>query len=159
MGRAASTRSITMNAIDKAIGQALDAINDYTAQIQRLNEARDYPLLASILEILDTEDRVSVSVTKYGISVHIVMTSLNGFKDPRLMVPMERILDLSSDWQTETTDYAATLNRDFRFSLDLNNKYYTVIFAAYAKTDNPTCRKVKVGEETQVTDKFEIICE
>ena len=148
-----------MNAIDKAIGQALDAINDYTKQIQRLNEARDYPLLSNILEILDSEDRVSVSVTKYGISVHVVMTGLNGFKDPRLMVPMERILDLSDDWQSETTDYAATLNRDFRFSLDLSNKYYTVIFAAYAKTDNPTCRKVKVGEETQVTDKFEIICE
>lgn len=148
-----------MNAIDKAVGHALDAIKSYTEQIQRLNEARDDSLLSSILKILDNEDRVNVSVTKYGVSVHIVMTNLNGFKDPRLMLPMERILDLSSNWQTETTDYAATLNRDFRFGLDFENKYYTVVFAAYAKTDNPTCRKVKVGEETQVTDKFEIICE
>jgi hypothetical protein len=85
---------------------------------------------------------------------------LAGFKDEKLEKILETFVDAD---EMSTTDCAEQLNRDFFFTFklgDTDSKIKVSIYA-YAKQDNPTCRKVlKEVKQRVVEDKvYEIVCD
>jgi hypothetical protein len=82
------------------------------------------------------------------------MYNLSSFKDSSLEDLLTKLLD-NNFIPKETSDYPNILNKDFSFEKD----NILIKIAAYVASDSPTCRKVKVGEEIQVVDKYEIQCD
>ena len=141
----------------------VNAVKDAAKQIETANKAmmqlvraENDPLLNAVLDIFP-EATVSPSYwSNNQISVSKYFYDLDGFKDGEFMGRLERLIDLA-DWTQETKEQAESLRRTYVFRYgDLE-----VRVIGYAKEDNPTCRKVKVGEEikTVIEEKFEIICE
>ena len=143
-------------ALIRAVRSITHSIDSANNALKVLLKATEDELVNKVLDVLpdpnvspsywDTDD-VTITAYFYG---------LDGFKDSQLMIPLERLLDMI-EWEQETEDVASSLRRDYR----LMHGNLEVRLIAYAKEDNPTCRKVKVGEEvkTVVEEKFEIICE
>ena len=143
-------------ALVSAVRSVTHSIESANNSLKVLLKAADDELVNKVLDALpDPQIRSS-----YWETSEIVISSyfydLDGFKDSQLMIPLERLLDMV-DWEQETKDVASSLRRDYM----LKHGDLEVRLVAYAKEDNPTCRKVKVGEEvkTVVEEKFEIICE
>lgn len=148
--------------IKRAVQDAVGAIEYQTGVISRLAALEHNKITESILDIFENEERAQLSVSDSSIYLYVTMTELDGFKDARLVDAIDRLM-LCADWETETQDWAASLNRDFKFSTtttrdDGKRIWNHVTIAAYARSDSPTCRKVVVGQETKVVDKYEIIC-
>lgn len=83
---------------------------------------------------------------------------LEGFKDERLVKLLGKLIDADD---TKTTDFAAYLNRDFKFSTTLpDGSILRVTVNAYVKSDSPTCRKVLKESKSAVvvTEVFEMVC-
>ena len=142
----------------------VDAVKSAARQVELANNAlmqliraENDPLLNAVLDIFP-DATVSPSYwSDKKITVSEYFYDLDGFKDGEFMGKLERLIDLTDDWVQETKDHAESLRRTYEFRYgDLE-----VRVIGYAKEDNPTCRKVKVGEEikTVVEEKFEIICE
>jgi len=148
--------------IKRAVQDAVGAIEYQTGVISRLAALEHNKITESILDIFENEERAQLSVSDSSIYLYVTMADLDGFKDARLVDAIDRLM-LCADWETETQDWAASLNRDFKFSTtttrdDGKRIWNHVTIAAYARSDSPTCRKVVVGQETKVVDKYEIIC-
>ena len=162
--------------MQKAIKQAMVSINSNIRHnqqsLERLLARADDQFLNLILTILTNEDAEkawkqytpSVHVYDESVSINVSMIRLESFKDPRLT---ETISDLlaCAEWESETTDYAASLNREFEFKTKVIDNAtglsteYRVSINAYVKSDSPTCRKVVVGTETKVVETYEIQCD
>ena len=143
-------------AIVRAVRSVTHSIDSANNALKVLLKAADDELINKVLDAIpNPEIRAS-----YWDDSEIVIASyfydLDGFKDAQLMIPLERLLDMV-EWKQETRDTASHLRRDYT----LKHGDLIVNLVAYAKEDNPTCRKVKVGEEvkTVVEEKFEIVCE
>ena len=148
--------------IKRAVQEAIENIEHQTGVISRLASLEHNELTTTVLEIFENEERAQISVSDSSIYLYVVMSNLDGFKDERLVDAIDRLM-LCADWETETQDWAASLNRDFKFSVTTTREdgkriWNHVTIAAYARSDSPTCRKVVVGQETKVVDKYEIIC-
>lgn len=148
------------NAIANAVKEATDNVAYQIEKIGFLTQLYNDETVGRILGFVATE-RVHLSVVgANGVYISVTMYGLDSLKDHRLMGPMENILDIADiEWKCSTEDYPASINRDYRLEGAKGDKRYVVSFQAYVKSDSPTCRKVKVGQETQVVDKFEIVCE
>ena len=59
------------------------------------------------------------------------------------------------DGSVNCEDYAASINRDFRFT----TTKWTASISAYVKDDSPTCRKVVVGTKMVEQVQYEISCD
>ena len=148
--------------IKRAVQEAIENIEHQTGVISRLASLEHNELTTTVLEIFENEERAQISVSDSSLYLYVTMTDLDGFKDARLVDAIDRLM-LCADWETETQDWAASLNRDFKFSVTTTREdgkriWNNVTIAAYARSDSPTCRKVVVGQETKVVDKYEIIC-
>lgn len=85
---------------------------------------------------------------------YVFMYRLESFKAPVLTAVLEYFNEIADE--CSTTDWADTLNRDYRFVLPGGNR---ALVAAYVRSDSPTCRKVPVGIEKVDHVKYEIQCD
>lgn len=79
----------------------------------------------------------------------------DSFKDPRVL---DALALLNGSFpECETEDYAAALNREYRFK----SERLCVTLDVSVRSDSPTCRKVKIGEElrTYTDTKYRIECD
>ena len=106
--------------------------------------------------VTPSEGSGSISISPN--AVHVTYRDLSGFKDLRLETTLEGLTFIGES--TRTRDWAEYMNRDYHFTVpfaDGSRIYVTV--GAYVDDDSKTCRKVKVGEEYRVVDKFELVCD
>lgn len=86
--------------------------------------------------------------------IHISVYNADGFKDDSLMMAMTHLMIVGFE-TNGTSEYAACLNREFRFSrADMN-----VTLDINVRSDSATCRKVAIGEETVKQTKYKIECD
>jgi len=87
-------------------------------------------------------------------SITMYMHGLDSFKDSRLLKVLEYFDNLGST-KADSTDYAQSLNRTYRFKYDS----FIVRIDATVKSDSPTCRKVVVSSELVKRDVYAIQCD
>lgn len=88
-------------------------------------------------------------------TVALTLRGIEGFKCPALSAVLEYCNEKCEPNRTSTSDWAESLNREFRFKL----APCTVTVNAYVKSDSPTCRKVVVGTTIEEVKKYEIQCD
>ena len=91
-------------------------------------------------------------------SIYVSYRDLTGFKDLRLEVTLDG-LNLIGEAK-RTKDWPSLLNRDYMFDVSFEDgTCIEVMISAYVSEDSETCRKIKVGQEYKVVDKYEIVCD
>ncbi len=110
-------------------------------------------VMRTIEKLIAPDDRMFLMTDGYLPHVYVNMRNLDSFKDDRLVKVLGYLSETMDDIQT--TDWAQSVNRDFRF----NSGTHSVAISAYVREDSPTCRKVLVGTELQTVEKFEIVCD
>jgi hypothetical protein len=131
--------------------------------------AKELKLFLNKFSYLDNLDYASVSLNIYSnsASVYMHLRRLDGFKDDLLIKTIVAINDYAMDNGykvfVENDEYASSLNRDYRFNLSKTDysweSYLDISISAYVRDDSPTCKKVKIGEEVSVVDKYMIVCD
>lgn len=123
----------------------------------RKQRASLMPILKLLAPLLDSDsDYVYMNASTYQTSVHVTLKRLDGFKDQRLSRVLFAIMCLDAVEEKDTTDWAEALNRDYRFKVGADIE---ITVAAYVKSDSPTCRKVKIGEEMKLVAQYKIECD
>lgn len=99
--------------------------------------------------------RISVNKRR----VYVTYYNLSGFKDDlRLEMTLQGLTLIGEPKRTE--DYASILNRDYTFTVAFpDGDEIDVIVSAYVSEDSKTCRKIVIGQEHKVVDKYEIVCD
>jgi hypothetical protein len=144
------------DALLDALKEAHENMASSQIAIKALLNASSNPLINAVLEILPDATVYAPMYDAGTINISEYSYGLDGFKDSVFMSKLERILDLAQ-WKQETKDRAESLGREYKFT----HNNLTIRLIGYAKENNPTCRKVKIGEKirTVVEEKFEIVCE
>ena len=97
---------------------------------------------------------VNASGINNGINFYVTMKHTDSLQSIEIMAALAQLLD--DGWEaTKSSDYAEYLNR----SHYLSKGRYKLTIDTYAKSDSPTCRKVLIGQETQVVPKYKIECD
>ena len=147
--------------IGSAVKDLDSAIRDTKARRAMLKSGKTRTMLNKLLEPLvyavGSTGTVSVWISGGRPFVHVSMYSLDSFKQPQLASVLEYLNDKTSelDGSVECEDYAASINRDFRFT----TTKWTASISAYVKDDSPTCRKVVIGTEMVEKTKYQIVCD
>jgi len=142
--------------------RSIDSAKKRTA-IARSNRARIIRLVTPLVNILGDEDHhLAVNVQGWNedeVSIYLSLHGMDGMKVPLVVSVLEYLTGLFGDPTDEISsrDMATYMNRDFRFKSDVNKLSATV--AVYVKADSTTCKKVVVGQETQVVNRYEIVCD
>jgi hypothetical protein len=129
----------------------------------RSNRARIIGLITPLIDMLGDEDHhLSVNVQGWDedeISVYLSLYEVDGMKAPTVVNVLDYLTGLFSESTDEISskDLATILNRDFKFKSV--EKKLTATVSVYVKSDSPTCKKVVVGQETQVVNRYEIVCD
>jgi hypothetical protein len=93
-------------------------------------------------------------------TVALSLRGIEGFKCPALSAVLEYCNERCEPNSIGTSDWAESLNREFRFKLTPEfGDNCTVTVNAYVKSDSPTCRKVVVGTVIEEVKKYEIQCD
>ena len=114
-------------------------------------------------------DYASVTLHAYSdsSSVYITLRRLDGFKDDLLTRAIVAVNDYAMDNGykvfVDNTEYASSLNRDYRFHLSKSDYSWEssldVTISAYVRDDSPTCKKIKIGETVEIVPKYQIVCD
>jgi hypothetical protein len=137
------------------------SIRDSKARRALLKSGKIRTMLLKLIEPLvyavGNTGSVSVWVSGGTPFVHVSMYNLDSFKQSQLVSVLEYMNDKTAelDGSVECEDYAASINRDFRFT----TTKWTASISAYVKNDSPTCRKVVVGTEMVEKTKYQIVCD
>jgi hypothetical protein len=129
----------------------------------RSNRARIIKLVTPLVNMLGDEDHhLAVNVQGWNedeVSIYLSLHGMDGMKCDLVVRVLDYLTELFSDPTDEISsrDMATYMNRDFKFKSDVNNLSATV--AVYVKEDSTTCKKVVVGQETQVVNRYEIVCD
>jgi hypothetical protein len=147
------------------LGSAVDAFDSRIADVKRdkslLKSAkvqkRVTQLVAPLLYILNGLGNVRVEIMFGKPAVYVSMFSIESFKQTELVSALAYLTDLTEkvNGKITTEDWAAAVNRDFRFETE----EWRVCVHAYVKDDSPTCRKIAVGTELIERTKYEIVCD
>ena len=142
------------------INKGLDSLKatkrDIARDIRRLQENRRK--FHHVLNHIVTPESGLGSINITPSCVFVTYRDLSGFKDLRLEVTLDG-LNFIGEAQS-TKDWPSLLNRDYSFDVPFaDGSRIHVTVSAYVSEDSPTCRKVKVGEEYKVVDKFELVCD
>lgn len=114
------------------------------------------PILKLLAPLLDeSSDHVYLNVGSL-TDVRVSMRRLEGFKDQRLTRLLFAIMCLDGVKEQTTEDWAEALNRDYHFIVGDRTE---ITVSAYVKSDSPTCRKVKIGEEMKLVAQYKIECD
>jgi hypothetical protein len=87
-------------------------------------------------------------------TVMFYLGNLDSFKDERLTKMLSTLDDMDSD-RSDSTDYAQSLNRVYRFNFGC----YAVRVDATVKSDSPTCRAVVIDTKIVKQDVYAIKCD
>ena len=142
------------------INKGLDSLKatkrDIAYDIRRLQQNRR-KFHHVLNHIVTPEDGMgSINITPS--CVFVTYRDLSGFKDLRLETTLEGLTFIGEAQSTK--DWPSMLNRDYSFDVPFaDGSHIHVMVSAYVSEDSPTCRKVKVGEEYKVVDKFELVCD
>jgi hypothetical protein len=114
-------------------------------------------LLTPLLYILGALGNVRVELYAGKPVVYISMFSLDSFKQTELVNAISYLTDVTekSSGKISSEDWAAAVNRDFRFETE----NWRVCLNAYVKDDSPTCRRVVVGTKMVEQVQYEISCD
>ena len=140
--------------VTRSINNALSTILQQRKDIKLLKKmARK---IEPIVDVLTMEiDYVSVYVSGDEIQISATIYRLDSFKCDRLA----KLLDYLNDkvvGDPTTRDWPSSINRDYNFKLPDG---ITVSLSAYVKDDSATCRRIVVGTETKIVEKYEIQCD
>jgi hypothetical protein len=114
-------------------------------------------LLAPLVYILGKVGSISIYDYSTKPSIYVAIYDLDSFKQYELVAALEYLTAETDkvNGSITTEDWAAAVNRDFRFRTDK----WDVSIHAYVKNDSPTCRKVVVGTEVVEQVKYQIVCD
>ena len=142
--------------INRGIDSLKASKRDIANDIRVMQESRKkfHHVLNHIVTPAENSGSISISPG----SVHVTYRDLSGFKDLRLETTLEGLTFIGEP--TRTRDWAEYMNRDYHFTVPFadGSKIYVTV-GAYVNDDSKTCRKVKVGEEYRVVDKFQLVCD
>ena len=142
--------------INNGIDSLKTTKRDIARDIRRMQESRKkfHHVLNHI--VTPAEGMGSISITPS--CVYVTYRDLAGFKDLRLETTLEGLTFIGEAMSTK--DWPSLLNRDYTFHVPFaDGSRISVMVGAYVSEDSKTCRKVKVGEEYKVVDKFELVCD
>lgn len=142
--------------INRGIANLKASKRDISADIRTMQENRKkfHHVLNHIVTPEDGNGHIQVARNEVFVSYR----NLSGFKDLRLETTLEGLTFIGKP--VRTRDWPEYLNRDYHFEVpfaDGSRIYVTV--GAYVDDQSKTCRKVKIGEEYKVVDKFELVCD
>jgi hypothetical protein len=129
----------------------------------RNHRARIIKLVTPLVNMIGDEGHhLAVNVQGWyedEISIYLSLHGMDSMKAPLVVSVLDYLTGLFGDPTDEISsrDMPSYLNRDFRFKSEVNKLSATV--AVYVKADSTTCKKVVVGQETQVVNRYEIICD
>jgi hypothetical protein len=114
-------------------------------------------LLAPMMYIIGDLGSVRVEAFLSKPSVYITLYSLDSLKQRELVSLLAYLHDESDklEGKISTQDWAAAVNRDFKFVTDK----WEVSVSAYVKDNSPTCRRVVVGTKMVEQVQYEIACD
>ena len=140
--------------VTRSINNALSTILQQRKDIKLLKKMAKK--IEPIVDVLTMEiDYVSVYVSGDEIQISATIYRLDSFKCERLA----KLLDYLNDkvvGDPTTRDWPSSINRDYTFRLPDG---IVVSLSAYVKDDSATCRRIVVGTETKVVEKYEIQCD
>lgn len=152
--------------------EAADALKGANQDLRRLandlkasrqSATKNRKLMLDILSCFDLADhtyRPSISFSAYGGRVSSTIEKLDGFKDPKLVRLLSALIEMGTS-EEKTNDSPEYLNRDYRLKIPAPMGEIEVCIYAYAKEDNPTCRKIlKSVSHRVVEDKtYDMVCD
>lgn len=147
------------------IDSAMDSINSDIELVKRRKAVMKNgsvrrmltKLLQPLIYAVGEAGDISVSVFAGKPSISVRMYRLESLKQRELVWALEH-LTIETDkleGSVSSTDYAALVNRDYRFSTDK----WDALITAYVRDDSPTCRKVIIGTELVEQHKYQIVCD
>jgi hypothetical protein len=153
MAKKPSTIVATINrGIDSLKASKRDIAND----IRRMQESRKK--FHHVLNHIVTPEPSGGSIQVVRNAVFVSYRNLASFKDLRLETTLEGLSFIGEP--TRTRDWAEYINRDYHFDVPFaDGTKINVVVSAFVSGNSETCRKVKVGEEYKVVDKFELVCD
>lgn len=140
-------------------------IRDSKSEVQRIEERRatakmhasEIQLVLMVLmeKLFGIYSNAWISTWESKPKLHVSVWNADSFKDERVLSALSF---LNGEFDADgTVDYASVLNREYRFS----NDRFSVALDVSVRSDSPTCRKVKIGEElrTYTDTKYRIECD
>ena len=140
--------------VTRSINNVLESIARQRKEIKLLKKMAKK--IEPIVDVLTMEiDYVSVYVSGDEVQISATIYKLDSFKCDRLAKLLEYLNDKVVG-NVATRDWPSSINRDYTFKLPDG---IVVSLSAYVKDDSPTCRRIVVGTETKVVEKYEIQCD
>lgn len=163
--KAMTAKSIARNALRYAISQKSDWARSYRKEVNTLKAMKSglFYVTEQVLDCIGTNDtdldkpRVYVYFTLSGDQpcINFSISGAHGFKDDSLMMAMQSLLETGFESRPNQYECAEQMRRIYAFK----RGDMTVEFDVSVKDDSPTCRRVVIGQETIVRDKFKIECD
>ena len=101
---------------------------------------------------LDTWNSWSTDKAKPYIRIHLY--ELDSFKGAKLSAILWA-LSCHGETEVKTTEFPNSINRDYDFDF----KNIRVQVCAFVGAESATCKRVKIGEKTQIVEEFAIQCD
>jgi hypothetical protein len=156
---------MTVKSVADILGTAVDSLDSRIADVKRdrslLKSAkvqkRMTQLVAPLLYILGGLGNIRIEIYCGKPVVYVSMFSIDSFKQDELINALGYLTEITEkdNGKITTEDWAAAVNRDFRFETE----DWRVCIHAYVKDDSPTCRKIAIGTEMIERTKYEIVCD
>ncbi len=160
-----SNKSLAVQLLDDAkadINRSRNTLTKYAKQLQAVRKQLTHIIKMvcpqPVGDLWDNEQYslvCRVDATYCVPQVTFYAAGLDSFKDQRLESMLWYLSSLDGSRDAKTTDYAASLNRVYRFDFD----GFVVRVDATVKSDSPTCRKVVVKTEMVKQDVYAIQCD
>jgi hypothetical protein len=151
----------TADIIGSAVASLDSSIRDAKARRAALKSGKSRAmlekLLTPLLYILGDLGSIRIDSYRTSPSIYITMFDLDSLKQRELVTILAYLQDETDKLNGKTTseDWAAAVNRDFRFATDK----WEVSVSAYVKDNSPTCRRVVVGTKMVEQVQYEIACD
>ena len=92
--------------------------------------------------------------------IALTLRGIDGFKCNALEAVLAYCDEKCVAGSIKTSDWAESLNREFRFKLAPQfGENCTITVNAYVRSDSTTCRKIEVGRRMEEVKKYEIQCD
>jgi len=142
--------------VARSINIVLESIAQQRKEIKLLKKMAKK--IEPIVDVLTMEiDYVSVYVSGNDVQISATIYNLDSFKCERLAKLLDYLNDkVVGDPTTRDWPSSSSINRDYTFKLPDG---IVVSLSAYVKDDSATCRRIVVGTETKVVEKYEIQCD
>jgi hypothetical protein len=143
-------------AINSGIANLKMSKRDIAEDIRQMQASRKK--FHHVLNHIVTPEPSGGSIQVVRNAVFVSYRNLASFKDLRLETTLEGLTFIGT--AVRTRDWAEYINRDYHFDVPFaDGSKINVVVSAFVNSDSDTCRKVKVGEEYKVVDKFELVCD